>query len=311
MAKYVPKHRRQPPKRRRVLGVGLAVLACSSVAATGAVVAAGGISAASHPRRVVASTTTTTTVPAATDVAGPNPFTSPAIARFLATRTNVVSAAVCDLSTGTLSQYHPGLRQFTASMVKLDILLELLVGAEQRHEQVPAATLRLARSMITTSDNDAATALFNALGGPTALDAFNARLGLTSTTSQWNWGATLTTPADQIALLRLVVLPNTVLSTSTRDLAMSLLEGVVPAQRFGIGSGPPAGSAVGLKDGWFPEVATGWQINSAGFVLLGNTWYLAAIQTGHNPSKQYGLDTVNTLGRLLWRYERFGKYRLH
>jgi hypothetical protein len=302
MARSQAKHGRRRPRspwRRRL---GLAVAAVTAAGGVG--FAATAVSSAS-PHETTTTTTTTIAITAST-IQVPNPFTAPAIARFLASRTNVVSAAVCDLTTGTMAVYHPGLLQPTASMVKLDILIELLAHAQASHRSLTDPERTFATTMITQSDNDAATALFNGLGGPDALNAFNASIGLRSTTTQWNWGATMTTPADQVALLRLIVLPNQVLNAESRATAMALLEGVEPGQRFGIAQGPPEGATVGVKNGWFPEVGTGWQINSAGFVLLGNTWYLASIETGHNPSKAYGLDTVSTFGHLLWRYERFG-----
>jgi len=239
---------------------------------------------------------TTTTIPS-------NPFQDAAVATFLASRTNNVTASVCDLRTGRIYNYNPYVPLPTASMVKIDILAALLHKNAKLGRKLTASDTATAALMVEHSDNEAANILFNELGGPTVLNAFNRSIGMTQTTSEWDWGATMTTPYDEIALLRTLVLPNQVLSDADRRYVLRLMENVVGYQRFGVGEGLPPEALVGLKNGWFPY-SSGWGINSAGYVMLGNTEYLLAIQTGHNPSQQYGRDTVSTLSGLIWRAER-------
>jgi beta-lactamase class A len=238
---------------------------------------------------------TTTTIPS-------DPFQDAAVATFLASRTNTVTASVCDLRTGRIYNDNPNLPLPTASMVKIDILAALLHKNMKLGRSLTASDKATAALMVEHSDNDAATILFNELGGPTALNAFNRSIGMTQTTSQWDWGATMTTPYDEIALLRTLLLPNHVLSDADRNYELGLMEHVVGYQRFGVGAGLPPEALVGLKNGWFPY-DSGWGINTAGYVMLGNTEYLLAIQTGDNPSQQYGRDTVSTLSGLIWRAE--------
>jgi len=238
---------------------------------------------------------TTTTIPS-------NPFQDAKVATFLASRTNTVTASVCDLRTGRIYNYNPNLPLPTASMVKIDILAALLDRNAKLGRSLTASDKTTAALMVEDSDNDAATILFNELGGPTVLNAFNRSIGMTQTTSEWNWGATMTTPYDEIALLRTLLLPNQVLSDADRNYVLGLMEHVVGYQRFGVGAGLPPEALVGLKNGWFPY-SNGWGINSAGYVMLGNTEYLIAVQTGGNPNQQYGRDTVSTLSALIWRAE--------
>lgn len=238
---------------------------------------------------------TTTTIPS-------NPFQDAKVATFLASRTNTVTASVCDLRTGRIYNYNPNLPLPTASMVKIDILAALLDRNAKLGRSLTASDKTTAALMVEHSDNDAATILFNELGGPTVLNAFNRSIGMTQTTSEWNWGATMTTPYDEIALLRTLLLPNQVLSDADRNYVLGLMEHVVGYQRFGVGAGLPPEALVGLKNGWFPY-SNGWGINSAGYVMLGNTEYLIAVQTGGNPNQQYGRDTVSTLSALIWRAE--------
>ena len=108
----------------------------------------------------------------------------------------------------------------------------------------------LAGQMIEDSDNDAATSLWYAVGGAARIRSFNARAGLTQTAPSscvvcpgfaWpGWGLTTTTPDDQIALLRQLVTPSSVLPRAAREYALSLMQDVTPAQRWGVSGGVPA-----------------------------------------------------------------------
>jgi beta-lactamase class A len=236
-----------------------------------------------------------------------DPF-SAAITSYLAARANTVTAAVYDLRTGqtwTLGQAQP---QATASIVKIDILETLLAS---NPAGLPAADQTLAQSMIEDSDNDAATALWNAAGGPTGLDSYNASAGLRQTTPSaclvctgfpWpGWGLTTTTPADQVLLLR-QLFGSPLLSRADRDYAKSLMENVEPGQRWGISAGVPAGVQIALKNGWVPLTApdSDWQTNSEGWISGGGRDYLVSVLATGNPSEQYGIDTIDTLSAYLW-----------
>lgn len=241
-------------------------------------------------------TTTTTTAPVVTV----NPFTTPAAARYLAARTNMVTAAVYDVSSGRTYLYNPGVRERTASMVKIDILADLLWESQEDHQPLTAREQSLATTMIEDSDNDSATALWNQVGGRDAIDAFNEMIGYSQTVPNYTWGAIETTPADELKLLKVIVLANHVLTTASRDYEMTLMENVASSQRFGVAVGPPAAATVGLKDGWYPETDTGWQLNSAGFVHYRGRFYLAVIMNTYNPDETYGIDTLDEISQLIW-----------
>ena len=287
------RHSRPPrfPRLRRTIAILSLVLLVAVLTPLGLQTATNG-----SDQLVPASLHTTTTL-------SDNPFEHRAVQRFLAGRENIVTASLCDLRTGRVYSFNPGRPLRTASMVKIDILAALLHSYEQRHRSLSDEEKRTAQLMIEHSDNDAATTLFTTLGGPDVLNAFNASIGMTQTSSQWDWGATVTTPYDEIALLRVLVLPSAVLTDDDRNFELQLMEHVVGYQRFGVGQGLPPEALVGLKNGWFPY-ESGWGINTAGYVMLGNTEYLVAIQTGNNPDQRYGRDTVSTLSALLWRAER-------
>jgi beta-lactamase class A len=227
---------------------------------------------------------------------------------YLAGRAGTVTAAVYDVLTGQTWTFGDGRPQATASIVKVDILETLLAG---RPGGLAGADQALAQAMIENSDNDAATALWNAVGGPAGLRSYNVSVGLRQTDlSQclvcagfpWpGWGLTTTIPADQVLLLRQLV-DGPLLSRADRAYVLSLMENVEPGQGWGVSTGVPAGVRVALKNGWVPLTApdSDWQINSEGWVSGGGRDYLVAVLTAGNLSEQYGIDTIDVLSALLW-----------
>jgi hypothetical protein len=206
------------------------------------------------------------------------------------------------MSTGHTYLYHPATLMVSASMVKIDEVACRLYQTQARGG-LSDTERALATQMVEYSNNDAAQAMWEDLGQLPALTRCNARFGYTQSVTNWAWGLLATDPLDELALLRTIVLPNHVLTSSSRAYLAGLMEHVTPYQRFGVPTGVPAGAIVGVKNGWYPEKDTGWQVNTAGFVLRGHTRYLLVVMTGHNPSESYGLRTVNTAAQLSWNFE--------
>jgi Beta-lactamase enzyme family len=236
-----------------------------------------------------------------------DPF-SAAMTSYLAGRAGTVVAAVYDRRTGQTWTLGHGQPQATASIVKVDILETLLAN---NPDGLSAADQALAQSMIENSDNDAATALWNAADGPAGLGSYNASIGLRQTTPSaclvcpgfpWpGWGLTTTTPADQVLLLR-QLFAGPQLSRADRDYAKSLMENVEPGQRWGVSAGVPTGVRVALKDGWVPLTApdSDWQVNSEGWISGDGRDYLVAVLATGSPSEQYGIDTISNVSASLW-----------
>jgi len=247
-------------------------------------------------------TTTATTTPA-------DPF-GPAAVAYLHSRDGNDTAAVLDVSTGTTWMYNPGVAQDTASIVKVDIMATLLAQQTAASGTIPSAEQSLLTSMIEVSDNDSATSLWNSVGGPTAIDAFNRSIGMVGTTPstclvcagfQWpGWGLTTTTAADQLALLRAVLFPSPLISATDRAEAVNLLENITPSEDWGVSGGVPSGVTIALKNGWVPVSDGTWQINSIGWVDGDGRNYLIAVLTDENPNEQYGIDTIDTLSGYIW-----------
>jgi hypothetical protein len=233
---------------------------------------------------------------------------------YLSTRTGTAMAAVYDVTTNQTWRLGQGEPQAEASVVKLDVLETLL--AERGGSGLSASDQSLAQQMIEDSDNAAATSLWYEVGGGTRIRSFNTQAGLTQTSPSscvvcpgfpWpGWGLSTTTPADQLVLLRELVKPSSLITNANRDYALSLMENVAPAQRWGVSGGVPAQVTVALKNGWLPLDGTDsdWQINSVGWISGGGRNYLIAVLTTGNPNEQYGIDTIDQLAAMVWQNMR-------
>jgi hypothetical protein len=103
--------------------------------------------------------------------------------------------------------------------------------------------------------------------------------------------------------LKAILFPNKYLNEESQEYEQNLMENVVDYERFGIPTGVPTGAIVGVKNGWYPESATGWQVNTAGYVHLGKTYYLASVMTGENSSEAYGKEVVDRVAQAFWNFE--------
>jgi Beta-lactamase enzyme family len=232
-----------------------------------------------------------------------DPFTSTAMRAFLATRHANISAALYDVDTGATYIYHPGDREQTASIVKVDILATVLHEAQEKHEPLDDDLQDLATGMIEQSDNDDANDLWADAGGAGAVGAFDRSIGMDDTTPNPSgyWGETLTTAIDQIRLLQHVALTNHVLHYNARDYELDLMQNVTPFEDWGVSAGPPRkGVSIALKNGWVPLVGDDWQVNSIGAIDGDGRNYLLAVLTNGDDGENYGIDTIEGISRRVW-----------
>jgi beta-lactamase class A len=251
----------------------------------------------------VTTTTSVTTTDLPVQSRIEDPFHSASLATYLATRNDNVTAALYNVATGQTYLYRPGILQVTASMEKIDILAVLLWEHQNSHTPLTAQEQSLATKMIEYSDNTAAESLWVTIGQLPTVTEFNKDLKYTQSITNWDWGKFDTDPRDQLQLLKTILLPNNHLDPASQAYEQNLMENVVDYERFGIPTGVPTGATVGVKNGWYPETTTGWQVNTAGFVKLGKTYYLACVMTGSNPSEAYGKEVVDRVAQALWNFE--------
>jgi hypothetical protein len=123
--------------------------------------------------------------------------------------------------------------------------------------------------MITESDNDAATTLYNYLGGAPALEAAHRRFGLTNTTvdAEGRWGVGWSSAPDQLRITDInLFAASGVLSEEQVDLGRELMGAVIEEQAWGISAAAREGETVWLKNGWDVESQLDglWVVNSIG-----------------------------------------------
>jgi beta-lactamase class A len=259
------------------------------------------------------------------------------VASYLRTRSGVVQVALYNRRNGrTYLLQTGGATQYTASIVKADILARWLRRYQSKPGVIPASipySIRyLMTNMITMSDNSAATALFYFGGGCTALTRFNRLIPTRDTTvgcetpDYYGWGNTTTSAADQAAIIRTFAYPGPVLGPAARAYGLHLMQSVIPSQRWGISCGPwgsscappdyaqpVPGVTVALKNGWkFVPTCTRqddscpWQVNSIGWVRgQGRDYVLAVLTTDDPPAPgtqglDYGITTIQGVSQLIW-----------
>ncbi|WP_338056795.1 serine hydrolase [Streptomyces sp. ZAF1911] len=221
-----------------------------------------------------------------------------AVREVLAGAEGNAAVAALDLSTGESVQVGAEHDFVTASIVKVDILATLLLQASDAGRSLTAQEQRQASVMIENSDNAAANALWDAIGGAEGLAKANLRLGLTETTPGPGvyWGLTQTTPADQLRLLQAVFGEDSVLSADARGYLRGLMGSVASDQDWGISAGLDDSGSVHLKNGWLARSESGlWVVNSIGRVEAGGDTLLLAVLCDGQASQKAGISLVEDL----------------
>jgi Beta-lactamase enzyme family len=245
-----------------------------------------------------------------------DPFKAPGMVSLLTGRTGQVTAALYDKRTNQTWVYHRGVLEYTASIVKVEIMGTLLHRAQTTGQPLTSTEQSELNAMIEVSDNNAASSLLDDVGGPPAVQQFDNLAGLTDTTphatappipgTPWPaWGLTSTTARDQVALVKRFVFPNKVLTGASRAQGLTLMKSVEVGQNWGVSGGVLPGTTVALKNGWiqFPDalpdatVPGGWQINSIGWIKGHGRDYVLAVLTNNDSSEQYGIDTIQDISQ--------------
>ena len=228
-----------------------------------------------------------------------------ALASSLSGEGHNVGVEVLDRVTGRTVGYQETLGFETASIVKVDILATLLLQDQKAGRQLTANHRDLAEDMITESDNDAASALWNTIGGASGLAAANRTFALTGTTPgpDGSWGATRTTAADQIKLLAMLSDDSSPLSAANRAYELNLMANVESDQRWGVPvAADTAATAVYVKNGWLSSPSDNglWVVNSVGRIVEPGHDWLIAVLTNHESDEDPAITLIqNTVADAL------------
>jgi hypothetical protein len=216
------------------------------------------------------------------------------IATTLAQRPHsVVAIDEADPALGVTCVLNPTWHFYSASVIKVTILSALLykIGGVGH---LTTAQRNLAYSMITQSNNSAATALWNEVGMGAMQNYLN-RQGMHSTKLSSLWGLTQITAQDELTQLNALSYPS-ILGPYARAYVLSLMAEVTSSQRWGVSAGVGAGVTVHIKNGWLAHpTSTDWIINSLGVFTGSNINYdMAILTTGAvgGQTESYGIQTV-------------------
>ncbi len=253
--------------------------------------------AAPHPARP------TPSVPTGTPTLGAAALTA-ALNRYLRAVGVDLSVAVRDRRTGLSYTYRPAARYATASIVKLDVLGTLLLQAQDDGRELTGTEDSLARSMIESSDNDAATTLWNDVGGADAITDANRRMGLTQTSPDPDgyWGDTLTTAADRVRLLGALTGRVGPLNGASTAYARILLANVESDQAWGVTAAARTGESTIVKNGWWQNDDGGWIVNSVGAIDGPHTHVDIAVLSVGSSDQATGIEVVEHVAELTRRY---------
>ena len=190
--------------------------------------------------------------------------------------------------------YRPDHVEWSASVVKAMLMVAYLDEPWVRGRDLNGHDRSLLTPMITESDNDAAQRVFDTVG-QFALRALAQRVGMTHFATSPIWGETQITAADQT---RFFLHIDRYVAARHRAYAMSLLAGIVPSQRWGIGEVAPKGWRLYFKGGW--GYGTGLLDHQVALLVRGCARVSIAVLTMHDGSHAYGKDTLKGIfARLL------------
>jgi len=214
------------------------------------------------------------------------------IEKALAGRVSAVGLTVADPRLGLTCALDQTRHFDSASAIKATIISALLYK-EHGPSHLTSAQRGLAWEMITESDNDAATALWNEVGLASLQRFLNAAHMTHTVLDDSAWGLSQLTAQDELKLLSLLATPGKVLSAASRGYVLWLMAHVIPSQHWGVPAGAPAGVTVSVKNGWLPDPNNGlWHINSIGVFRGKNVTYEIAVLTSGNPTMHYGVETI-------------------
>jgi beta-lactamase class A len=217
-------------------------------------------------------------------------------------RVSAVAVGVDDPAMGVTCWLNGATHFDSASVVKVTILGALLRKAEGQHRYLTGNEATLATAMITRSDNNAASALWADVGRSYLQHFLNlAQMRQTALGPGGYWGLTQITAHNEVILLRLLLHPNSVLDTASRNYALNLMAHVISSQRWGVPAGAPASLTVHVKNGWLPRATHGWRIHSIGCFTGRGGGYSIAVLTQDNPSMAYGIATIEAIARVINR----------
>lgn len=237
-------------------------------------------------------------------------------ARELVNYKGEIDIAAYDYQSGQTAHFSNvvGKKFIMASTIKLSILENLLLQNQQVGSLISDQQRAEAVPMITWSDNASASSLWEELGGSSAMQDFFIKIGTTHTSANTEgyWGLSLTTALDQLSVAKQLAHDSSLLSPQSIDIARSILDDVIPEQRWGVPANIQTDIRSWAKNGWLNDASTDndfssgptWTINSVGYVegsINGNVVrYALAEYSSGNETIDSGQKVLTKLANIAW-----------
>ena len=296
-----------PLTRRRLLtgsgaALGLALLTgCDSgvsprASAAGGATTSGSATASASPSPSATpspSPSVPMTVAAAVRTAVDAPQLAARLEEYLDGRSGSLGLELVDLTRGEVFR-HDAREAECYSTIKVLILTTVLRQAQEAGTQLTARQKKLARRMITRSDN-AATETLLAEAGRDEVQRVAGLVGMdhTEIDEGW-WGFWRTVPGDLNLMTGALLSTDDVLDGGRRAQARFLMADVVPEQRWGVfaAEDADADAYVAAKNGWGP-LPNGYRLNSTGWVSGDGRDYVLSILSNSPDGFRYGRRTIS------------------
>jgi hypothetical protein len=198
-------------------------------------------------------------------------------------------------SDGRFYAYRPDHDEWSASVVKAMLMVAYLDEPWVRGRALSVREKSILGPMITESDNADAQIVFDTIGRG-ALRQLARRVGMTHFATSPIWGETEITAADET---RFFLRIDSYIGKRHRAYAMSLLAGIVPSERWGIGEVAPKGWKLYFKGGW--GYATGLLDHQVALLVRGCARVSIAVLTMYDGSHDYGKATLKGIFERLLR----------
>ena len=184
-----------------------------------------------------------------------------------------------------------------ASVAKVYILTAYLDQLSKQREQPSQDDMDLLEPMIHSSSNDAATELWDKIGGSAGLARFLSQKGLAPVgppSEEEEWG-TISASPWQVATLFSRLEHGQLLDPASTQVALKLLSDIEADQSWGVSAGAEEpGNILYQKNGWYPE-ANGWRVNSAAAVSTPSSDYVLVIFTYPESTLDDGIGRIEGL----------------
>ena len=217
------------------------------------------------------------------------------LSSYLSTLNPNVGVEVYDVTQQHSYTYNDTTRFITGSSIKVPIMFAFLAMTEKQERQPDGDEMNLLTTMIENSNNDSATALFREIDGAAGLSNYLQQIDVSGLEpDNDSWGYSLITPHTMVNLLTQLY-KGTILTSSDRATALSLMQNIESDQQWGVGDTAPKGATVSMKNGWLPGPDGLWTVNSSGIVNVGDETYIISVYSQEQASLANGQSIVQTV----------------